>query len=56
MFPETMLDILQQVSSHYFSSWSSSILGVPHMVTPTRCECDMADHQFLKQEAIPHGV
>jgi len=31
--PMVMLDILQQVSSRYLSSWSSSILGVPS-ITP----------------------
>ena len=52
-----MLDILQQVSSGYLSSWSSSILGVPlitPITTPTRC--DTVDNRFLAQEAILDDV
>ena len=51
-----VLDILQQVSSGYLLSWSSSVWGgrlhlAPPTTTPIRC--DAADHQFLVQKAIP---
>jgi len=57
LVPRVMLDILQQISSGYLSSRSSSISRLPLSIPMTTARrCGTADHQFLVQEAIPDDV